>query len=195
MINVSKEYPKLAVKWGSMKTQKKGDKFGKKQTIEWKTLKEFAEWSLENGYQECYYLRRKDLNVGFTRENCYWTPDKGVSEYISKGVDREEFETALDLYIRHKLKQTEAAAYCGLSDESFRLRTKQFLAPEVYGELPKGFFLGRSQTRTKQGKPELREKVKHIIQNDEDLKLEQMDTMGFIFPEYLKRFDIDESDT
>lgn len=70
-----------------------------------------------------------------------------------KGVDYNEFVEALRwaLLPEHinpkKMKpyveiMKEAASRVGLSNTTFELRANQFISPDIYGELPKGFFRG-----------------------------------------------------
>ena len=68
-----------------------------------------------------------------------------------KGVDYEKFVEALRWallpeHINPKIMKPyvkimkEAAKRVGLSNTTFELRANQFISPDIYGELPKGFF-------------------------------------------------------
>ena len=54
-----------------------------------------------------------------------------------------------DEELRFDLHPDEAAAVCELSPPTFRLRAKQFLYPEKFGELPDEFFNGVTKHKTK----------------------------------------------
>lgn len=40
--------------------------------LEWENFIEFKEWSLLHGYKKGLFLVRKDIESGYTRENCFW---------------------------------------------------------------------------------------------------------------------------
>lgn len=39
---------------------------------EWQEFKPFESWAFSAGYQDDLYLSRRDKNVGYSPENCYW---------------------------------------------------------------------------------------------------------------------------
>lgn len=55
-------------------------KYYKKRTIgvcpEWNTYEKFKEWAYANGYQEGYYIQRRDTNLPFSPENCFISESK-----------------------------------------------------------------------------------------------------------------------
>lgn len=72
-----------------------------------------------------------------------------------KSVDRETFieqlawATSFGLDMRtgkpYRDKMITAAKNCGLSLPTFWKRADQFISPDIYGELPEGFFKGKSE--------------------------------------------------
>jgi len=40
---------------------------------EWDTFEKFAEWALNNGYNENLSIDRIDVNLGYTPDNCKWS--------------------------------------------------------------------------------------------------------------------------
>jgi hypothetical protein len=61
---------KLYKIWCSLK----GSKYNKTPTLiqeEWKFFENFEKWAINNGYQDGYFLYRKELQAGYTEDNCF----------------------------------------------------------------------------------------------------------------------------
>ena len=57
-----------------------------------------------------------------------------------KSVDRQTFEKCVNEMLGGRMHPDVAAYLCGLSRPTFNKRVNQYYDPEVYGELPEGFF-------------------------------------------------------
>ena len=46
---------------------------------EWMKFKSFQKWAMRNGYKKNLTIERKDVNLGYSPENCIWIPKKEQS--------------------------------------------------------------------------------------------------------------------
>ncbi len=70
-----------------------------------------------------------------------------TSRGYCKAVDRTAFEDAILDYAAGRLKLSQAAEKCGVSEKTFIKRVNQYFEPDTYGELPEQFFIGEDDAR------------------------------------------------
>lgn len=69
-----------------------GEKGIKIQRSWLKSLDEFVEWSLNNGYRPWLYLRRFNSSKGYTERNCYWGKRNSKIHKEEKDIDIKELD-------------------------------------------------------------------------------------------------------
>lgn len=61
---------------------------------------------------------------------------------MSKSVDEKTFKECVDMMLSGRMHPDVAAYLTGLSRPTFNRRVNEYYDPEVFGELPEGFFNG-----------------------------------------------------
>lgn len=110
-------HPKLRAYWGNHhRNVKWPDK--------WQNFEDFAEWSLENGYEEGYRLMRRDPVGEYSADNCYWAePQKAKPKPEPK-------PKALYEYNGEQLTLTELAKKTGIRQQTLSYRMSRGMSVE-----------------------------------------------------------------
>lgn len=86
---------------------------------EWSSFTKFRDWALANGYDEANNrttLSRRDMKLGFTKDNCFWSNDK---------IDSTAKRHTLLTFKGKTMSMAEWAKKLGMSKQSLFARIKQ----------------------------------------------------------------------
>lgn len=101
-------------------SHKHAERYGKRGISickEWGNYENFKEWALSSGYEDGLTIERKDVNSGYSPENCEWIP-------LGKQA-RNRRTTFWVTYQGEKMSLAEAAEIAGLPYKQVHYRIKR----------------------------------------------------------------------
>lgn len=99
--------------------------------VEWSDFKTFYEWALSNGYSDGLTIERKDINKGYSPENCCWIP---LSDQL-KNTRQNYVNKTLTVNGITKTYQ-EWADSIGITPRRLYRRLQRGMSPEVATSQP-----------------------------------------------------------
>lgn len=73
---------------------------------EWEKFENFREWAMQSGYAETLTLERKDVNKGYSPDNCKWIP-KSEQPKNRRNIIRVEGKTLEEISLSSGIPKSE----------------------------------------------------------------------------------------